>query len=62
VNEHFALMAANGCDTAAIANDRKFYIMYDSSGWTNMVTGMPTDWTDVMSQYTSSSASSPPST
>ena len=81
VNEHFALMAANGCDTAAlqrfdpngsegptrnaitakvntaaIANNRKFYIMYDATGWTNMVTEMPADWTNVMSQYASSSA------
>jgi hypothetical protein len=81
VNEHFALMAANGCDTAAlqrfdpngsegptrnaitakvntaaIANDRKFYIMYDATGWTNMKTEMPADWTNVMSQYASSSA------
>ena len=81
VNEHFSLMAANGCDTAALqrfdpngsegptrnavtakvntaaqANDRKFYIMYDATGWTNMKTEMPTDWTNNMSQYTSSSA------
>jgi hypothetical protein len=81
VNTHFSLMAANGCDTAALQrfdpngsegptrnaitakvntaaqdNGRKFYIMYDASGWTNMATEMPTDWTDVMSQYTSSSA------
>ena len=81
VDEHFALMAENGCDTAALqrfdpnggegptrnaitakvntaaqANGRKFYIMYDASGWTNMKTEMPADWTNVMSQYTSSSA------
>jgi hypothetical protein len=81
VNEHFALMAQNGCDTAALqrfdpngsegptrnaitakvntaaqANGRKFYIMYDASGWTNMKTEMPADWTNVMSQYASSSA------
>ena len=81
VNEQFALMAANGCDTAAlqrfdpngsegptrnaitakvntaaIANNRKFYIMYDATGWTNMATEMPADWTSTMSQYTSSSA------
>ncbi|ETA71052.1 lectin [Actinospica robiniae] len=81
VNEHFALMAANGCDTAALqrfdpngsegptrnavtarvntaaqANGRKFYIMYDASGWTNMATEMPADWTANMKQYTSSSA------
>jgi hypothetical protein len=81
VNEHFALMQANGCDTAALqrfdpngsegptrnavtakvntaaqANGRKFYIMYDATGWTNMKTEMPADWTNVMSQYASSSA------
>ena len=43
-------------NTAAQANGRKFYIMYDASGWTNMKTEMPADWTNVMSQYTSSSA------
>ena len=30
--------------------------MYDATGWTNMKTEMPADWTNVMSQYTSSSA------
>ena len=43
-------------NTAAQAYDRKFYVMYDATGWTNMQTEMPTDWTNVMSQYTSSSA------
>ena len=68
VNEQFALMAANGCDTAALqrfdpngsegptrnaitakvntaaqASGRKFYIMYDATGWTNMQTEMPTE-------------------
>ena len=43
-------------NTGAQASGRKFYIMYDATGWTNMATEMPTDWTDVMSQYTSSSA------
>ena len=43
-------------NTAAQSNGRKFYIMYDASGWTNMKTEMPADWTNVMSQYTSSSA------
>lgn len=42
--------------TAAEANGVKFYIMYDVSGWTNMQTEIKTDWTNKMSQYTSSSA------
>jgi len=43
-------------NTAAQAYGRKFYIMYDASGWTNMQTEMPADWTANMSQYTSSPA------
>jgi hypothetical protein len=43
-------------NTAAQAYGRKFYIMYDATGWTNMATEMPADWTNVMSQYASSSA------
>jgi hypothetical protein len=43
-------------NTAAQTYDRKFYIMYDASGWTNMQTEMPADWTANMSQYTSSPA------
>jgi Carbohydrate binding module (family 6) len=43
-------------NTAAQAYDRKFYVMYDASGWTNMQTEMPADWTANMAQYTSSSA------
>ena len=43
-------------NAAAQQYGRKFYIMYDASGWTNMKTEMPADWTNVMSQYTSSSA------
>ena len=43
-------------NTAAQTYGRKFYVMYDASGWTNMKTEMPTDWTNVMSQYASSSA------
>ncbi|WP_249161355.1 discoidin domain-containing protein [Actinospica acidithermotolerans] len=43
-------------NTSAQAHGRKFYIMYDATGWTNMATEMPADWTNVMSQYTSSSA------
>jgi hypothetical protein len=43
-------------NTAAQAYDRKFYIMYDASGWTNMQSEMPADWTANMAQYASSSA------
>jgi hypothetical protein len=43
-------------NTAAQQYGRKFYIMYDASGWTNMKSEMPADWTNVMSQYASSSA------
>ncbi|TDW21646.1 glycoside hydrolase family 71/99-like protein [Kribbella kalugense] len=35
---------------------RKFYIMYDATGWTNMQSEMKSDWTSKMSAYTSSSA------
>jgi hypothetical protein len=42
--------------TAAEATGRKFYIMYDVSGWTNMSTEMEADWTNKMSAYTVSSA------
>jgi hypothetical protein len=42
--------------SAAEACGRKFYIMYDASGWTNMQTEMPADWTANMAAYTSSSA------
>jgi len=42
--------------TAAEMNGRKFYIMYDVSGWTNMQSEIKTDWTNKMSAYTSSSA------
>ena len=38
---------------AAEAYGRKFYIMYDATGWTNMATEMPADWTNKMSAYTS---------
>jgi hypothetical protein len=41
--------------TAAETYGRKFYIMYDVSGWTNMQTEIKTDWTNKMSAYTSSS-------
>jgi len=42
--------------TAAEKYARKFYIMYDVSGWTNMQTEMKADWTNKMKAYTSSSA------
>ena len=35
---------------------RKFYIMYDVSGWTNMQSEIKTDWTSKMSAHTASSA------
>lgn len=41
---------------AAETYGRKFYIMYDVSGWANMQTEIKTDWTNKMSAYTSSSA------
>lgn len=41
---------------AAEATGRKFYIMYDVSGWTNMQPEIKADWTNKMSAYTSSSA------
>ena len=42
--------------TAAEGHGRKFYIMYDVSGWTNMQSEIKTDWTNKMSALTSSSA------
>lgn len=42
--------------TAAETYGRKFYIMYDVSGWTNMQSEIKTDWTNKMSAYTSSAA------
>jgi len=42
--------------TAAETYGRKFYIMYDVGGWTNMQSEIKTDWTNKMSAYTSSSA------
>ena len=35
---------------------RKFYIMYDVTGWTNMQSELKTDWTTKMSAHTASSA------
>ncbi len=42
--------------TAAEATGRKFYIMYDISGWTSFQTQIKTDWTSYMSALTLSSA------
>jgi hypothetical protein len=41
---------------AAQTYGRKFYIMYDVSGWTNMQSEIKTDWTSKMSALVSSSA------
>ncbi|GAA1069673.1 discoidin domain-containing protein [Kitasatospora arboriphila] len=42
--------------SAAEANDRKFYVMYDVSGWTSMQEEIKADWTDRMSRHTASTA------
>ncbi|XVV08881.1 discoidin domain-containing protein [Actinoplanes sp. CA-131856] len=42
--------------TAAEATGRKFYIMYDVTGWTNMQSELKTDWTTKMSAHTASAA------
>ena len=42
--------------TKAEKYGRKFYIMYDVSGWTNMQTEIKTDWTNKMKAYTASTA------
>jgi hypothetical protein len=42
--------------TAAETYGRKFYIMYDVSGWTTMQSEIKTDWTSKMSAHTASSA------
>jgi hypothetical protein len=42
--------------SAAEATGRKFYIMYDVTGWTNMQGEIKTDWTNKMKAMTSSSA------
>ena len=42
--------------SAAEANGRKFYIMYDATGWASMQSEMKTDWTTKMSAHTASSA------
>ncbi|WP_394836341.1 discoidin domain-containing protein [Pendulispora rubella] len=47
---------ANKVRSSAEKYGRKFYIMYDVSGWTNMQSEIKADWTNKMSQLTSSSA------
>jgi hypothetical protein len=42
--------------TAAETYGRKFYIMYDVSGWSTMQQEIKTDWTNKMKAYTSSPA------
>ncbi|MFD9737476.1 discoidin domain-containing protein [Umezawaea sp. NPDC059074] len=42
--------------SAAEANGRKFYIMYDVTNWTNMQSEIKTDWTTKMSAHVSSPA------
>ena len=42
--------------TAAEATGRKFYIMYDVTGWTNMQSEIKTDWTNKMTAHTASPA------
>lgn len=41
---------------AAERTGRKFYIMYDVTGWTGMQSQIKTDWTSKMSAHTASSA------
>lgn len=47
---------ADRVQTAAQNYGRKFFIMYDISGWTNFQTEIKADWTNVMSTHTGSSA------
>jgi hypothetical protein len=42
--------------SGAEAYGRKFYIMYDVTGWTNMQSEIMTDWTSKMSAHTASPA------
>jgi hypothetical protein len=42
--------------TAAETYGRKFYIMYDVTGWTTMQSEIKTDWTSKMSAHTASGA------
>jgi hypothetical protein len=41
---------------AAESHGRKFYVMYDATGWANMQSEMKADWTAKMSAHTASSA------
>jgi hypothetical protein len=47
---------ADRVQSAAQTYGRKFYIMYDISGWTNFQTEIKTDWTNLMKAHTTSSA------
>jgi len=47
---------ADRVQNAAQTYGRKFYIMYDISGWTNFQTEIKTDWTNTASAHTASSA------
>ncbi|MEV6424915.1 discoidin domain-containing protein [Streptomyces sp. NPDC051662] len=42
--------------SAAEKHGRKFYIMYDATGWTNMQPEMKADWLEKMKAYTASPA------
>jgi hypothetical protein len=42
--------------SSAESHGRKFYIMYDVTGWTNMQSEIKTDWTTKMSAHTASPA------
>ncbi|MFC1411546.1 xylosidase [Streptacidiphilus sp. N1-12] len=42
--------------SSAESHGRKFYIMYDATGWTNMQSEMKADWTNKMKAHTASSA------
>lgn len=52
IRDAMALKVKNAAETYG----RKFYIMYDVSGWTNMQSEIKTDWINKMSAYTSSPA------
>ncbi|WP_329171475.1 DUF7910 domain-containing protein [Streptomyces sp. NBC_01477] len=42
--------------SASESHGRKFYVMYDVSGWTTMQSEIKTDWTNKMKAHTASSA------
>ncbi|MEV3856458.1 discoidin domain-containing protein [Streptomyces sp. NPDC050095] len=42
--------------SAAESHGRKFYIMYDATGWANMRSELPADWTNKMRAHTASPA------